>query len=204
MRNPGSTAMVLRNGFTLIELLIVVAIIGVLAAIAVPNFLNAQTRAKIAKIDADMRALATALESYNLDSNAYPPYPLWGGHTTPAYLNSLSTPIAYMNNPEGVDDPFGLIVDHDGQRGQRYGFLNIGPKMGYKAGPIERPPSGFEPIWKGVRLPGSYIWWLTSRGPNKQLNLAGDDPSANPRGVFLLYDASNGLHSSGDIFRFGP
>lgn len=53
--------------FTLIELLIVVAIIGILAAIAVPNFLNAQVRAKISRVQADQNAYATAFEMYFLD-----------------------------------------------------------------------------------------------------------------------------------------
>lgn len=60
------------RGFTLIELLIVVAIIAILAAIAVPNFLEAQTRAKVAKGVADMRTLATAIESYRIDITPTP------------------------------------------------------------------------------------------------------------------------------------
>ena len=59
-------------GFTLIELLIVVAIIAILAAIAVPNFLEAQTRSKVSRVKADMRTLATALEAYTVDFNRAP------------------------------------------------------------------------------------------------------------------------------------
>ena len=61
------------QGFTLIELLIVVAIIAILAAIAVPNFLEAQTRAKVSRSKADLRTLATGVESYALDWQKYPP-----------------------------------------------------------------------------------------------------------------------------------
>ena len=61
-----------KKAFTLIELLIVVAIIGILAAIAVPNFLSAQTRAKVSRSFADMRALKLACASYYIDNNKFP------------------------------------------------------------------------------------------------------------------------------------
>lgn len=60
------------RGFTLIELLIVVAIIAILAAIAVPNFLEAQVRSKVSRVRSDQRSLATALEAYYVDNNQYP------------------------------------------------------------------------------------------------------------------------------------
>jgi prepilin-type N-terminal cleavage/methylation domain-containing protein len=66
-RRPG-----ICSAFTLIELLIVVAIIAILATIAVPNFLEAQVRAKVSRARSDMRSLATAVQAFHSDHNRYP------------------------------------------------------------------------------------------------------------------------------------
>src|SRR5690606_41954445 len=50
----------------------VVAIIAILAAIAVPNFLEAQTRSKVSRVQNDLRSIATAMESYFIDNRTYP------------------------------------------------------------------------------------------------------------------------------------
>ncbi len=61
-----------RKGFTLIELMIVIAIIIILAAIAIPNYLKMTERARKASIESDLKSVATALESYSTDWGGYP------------------------------------------------------------------------------------------------------------------------------------
>jgi type II secretion system protein G len=72
------------GGFTLIELLIVVAIIGIIAAIAIPNLLNAIDRAKQKRSMVDIRSIGTAVESYAVEFNYYPTAGDIGTLATPA------------------------------------------------------------------------------------------------------------------------
>lgn len=96
------------RAFTLIELLIVVAIIAILAAIAIPNFLEAQARAKVAKVQSEFRNMKTAMFLYQVDTNDWPDSEdslCPPDHSTFWNLRELSTPIAYMSDVP-YQDPF--------------------------------------------------------------------------------------------------
>src|SRR2546426_11423012 len=91
------------SGFTLIELLIVVAIIGIIAAIAIPNLLNAIDRGKQKRTMADMRSIGTAVESYAVDNNFYPknlanaPAATISSHVSPIYIKTVPTTDGWNN-----------------------------------------------------------------------------------------------------------
>jgi prepilin-type N-terminal cleavage/methylation domain-containing protein len=80
----------IRKGFTLIELLIVVVIIGILAAIAIPKFANTKEKAYLASMKADLRNMATVEEAYFSDFQLYT-----GG--TGSNLAGVGTPLAPTN-----------------------------------------------------------------------------------------------------------
>ncbi len=97
-----------EKGFTLIELLIVVAIIGIIAAIAIPNLLNAIDRGKQKRTMADMRSLGTSIESYAVDNNFYPKGMASvaaagiSAHVSPIYIKTVPTTDGW-NNQWDVD-----------------------------------------------------------------------------------------------------
>lgn len=203
-------------GFTLIELLIVVAIIGILAAIAIPNFLEAQVRAKAARVIAELRTADVALSAYYVDNNNFPPDRNYSTEATTGppsdwtlgALLFLSTPISYVTDVS-FKDPFQEELD-------------------VASGPFGPEPPDYKYYMCGV-LAGPYRSWgmavapacpplprpacvLQSYGPDHNYDgsewvICGLDlPLTHPvfgsiTGRDLIYDPSNGTMSWGDIIR---
>ena len=120
-----------ESGFTLIELLIVIAIIGILAAIANPNLLNAVQRGKQKRTMSDMRALATAVEAYAVDNNVYPQATCNPGlYTTAGTQVDLSsftnlTP-TYIAQPPKIDGWGGFLLYGSDANGNNYNIRSYG------------------------------------------------------------------------------
>lgn len=180
----------IRKAFTLIELLIVVAIIGILAAIAVPNFINAQIRAKIAKSQAEMQTIATALESYHIDHGKYPPFINSSGQNinpVSRRLYPLTTPVSYISAVP--QDPF---------------LVKIYGEQFFKGNDPAYVTYDYVDAWTIIHNGGSKMLSPKMRCSEWCLVGAGPDGDANTYGRAWPYDMSNGLHSKGDLVRTGP
>ena len=208
------------KAFTLIELLIVVAIIAILAAIAVPNFLEAQIRSKVSRARADMRTMATALESYYVDNNQYPAWAAYGSTiganlTVSVDYGKIPTTVteydmrSWAVNPDPATDymwtlstPLGYITSYPGDSfsplpGGTFGYYTDPTQIGwviYSPGPDSDGGSSGGGSDLNNDVESVYNPFITQ--PSLTLNV-GD--SSND-GAFT-YDPTNGTSSQGDLWR---
>ena len=166
-------------------------VVPLMAAIAVPNFLEAQVRSKVSRVKADQRSFATALESYYVDNNKYPisttdldkdaPWAIKSAPGVPTFArykgmgtaNTITTPIAYLSRY--LEDPFA------GQDATYGYYSTVGEK-------------------------GKTGWVLWSPGPDEKYDLDWKlyDPDVAdpiPALVPFIYDPTNGTVSAGDVLR---
>ena len=94
------------RGFTLIELLMIVSMIAILAAIAVPNFLEAQIRSKVTKTRQEFEFIAIALETYYSDHGMYPHVPLLIKSNPSPISEEIIMPGEAINKTTALPDPF--------------------------------------------------------------------------------------------------
>ena len=209
----------MKKAFTLIELLIVIAIIAILALIAIPNFLEAQMRAKVVRVKSDLRTIATALEAYIVDYNRAPigfdermriGTGVLGFPTVLQFekymWSTLTSPVAYMTTM--LWDPFtekGNPTDNNREKSAYYKYDRPIVTAGVAAN-IEAARRGLQ-------------WVVYSYGPSRNGNAPnGYDrvwPQAAAAGVLdstfgagtsacypsAFYDPSNGTISYGHLIR---
>jgi prepilin-type N-terminal cleavage/methylation domain-containing protein len=190
-----------RRGFTLIELLITVGIIAILAAIAIPNLLEAQVRSKVSRAKAEIKTVVTALEAYHVDHGTYPSYHYSAvpsaalefhiGGEVPDFAvpdpnfdgrNPVTTPVAYIT--QFPQDPFTTHKRGEPQEVRQYLYVNWDHA-------IERVAEPRKSVF-GIMKERYGAYRLHSRGPDTR-----GPESGTP------YDPTNGTVSTGDI-TYGP
>lgn len=207
-----------NRGFTLIEILIVIAIILILVAIALPNFLEAQVRAKVTKVHGELRTTATALEAYQTDWRDYP----WAAEldslsfpalppAEPAELHLatiLTSPVTYLS--ELPNDTFSNLFAEGADKDRLVPFHYTEEKTNLRLGD---PILLLELTEVVYGHPRSARYVILSHGPDgdhdefghhDHLSSGGSEPEHEEEPGPASYAPTNGTRSSGDIYYFGP
>ncbi|MFC1600748.1 type IV pilin protein [Candidatus Sumerlaeota bacterium] len=177
-----------QSAFTLIELLMVIMIIAILSAIAVPSVLEFQVRAKVARVQTELRAMATTLEAYCVDQGSYPPAfdPAVGANIFPLSqrIYRLTTPIAYiMKLPAEVFPPAAAYANAPLSHFDTYDYYCS------ESDTLEHD---------GINSTRHSAWRLSSGGPDLYHSFSMIDFGG------IEYDPTNGTISNGDLTRLGP
>jgi len=199
----------MKKGFTLIELLIVVAIIAILAAIAVPNFLEAQVRSKVSRCKSDLRTYSIAIQAYAVDNGRVPvgmtEYGRMYGAPSSfamafAAYKFLTTPVAYISSLP--TDPF---VNEQKTRDTGGGYRTEG-NFYYLNCFVHGTTNG----WGGDVMMDflnskGYTYYQSSVGPSRTEDAPWPEDmlsgGATPLNLTNMYDPTNGTVSHGRIAR---
>ncbi|MCX7018546.1 MAG: hypothetical protein NTY46_06045 [Candidatus Sumerlaeota bacterium] len=201
-----------------------------MAAIAVPNFLEAQTRAKVSRSKADLRSWGTAIESYQVDNNRYPPFV--ARHATSLLgapgADSLNGPSVWYTGTSGVSSRAEWCTTPIAYMSSAFLDPFIPGNVRYALNPDTRTPnltydtydyvdakstfptpagiSPFSGTARGGSICSGAMWHIAGCGPDR-INAYGGNRNNN--GTFAVrslgadYDPTNGTISPGDIVRVG-
>ncbi|GMV65954.1 MAG: prepilin-type N-terminal cleavage/methylation domain-containing protein [Candidatus Omnitrophica bacterium] len=164
----------MKKGFTLVELMVVISILLILSGIALPRFMNAMVKAKIARAQGDLRTLGHALENYRTH---YPEYP-----------KSIFADLGDMEIELGIFATLPALTTPNR-------FLSTLPKDPFTGGNYQYFSTL---INEKATLPFQKIygeWIILSTGPDKDINLNGIT------GRLIHYAPTNGILSDGDLVR---